>query len=155
MKPILLLIFLFLNCFDNYYSLNFQSLGKKERLQKFLEAVGAKENSCLASKEESLKILTEKYNMTINEKDINDNLRFIVGDCHPVILIPGIFSVRLKTQIDCKGLFNNEKDVFEKLQFFCLSNICPEPEIDKIQEYNLFLEIDGWLIWICKICGWK
>ena len=46
----------------------------------------------------------------IDKKDVTNNLRFIVGHCNPIILVPGIFSVKLMTQIDCKGLYENERD---------------------------------------------
>jgi len=127
-----LLSFLTIFCNDYKYA-DIKNMGREERINELLKAIGAIKNSCLESKQETYKILNEKYNISIKEKDINDNLRFIVGDCHPVILVPGIFSVRLRTQVDCKGLFENEKDVYQKLQFFCLSHICPNPNVKKIQ----------------------
>ena len=77
-----------------------QKMQKKE----FLYLVGAKENECLPSVENTVNILKEKYGITVEKNKVNKNMRFIAGNCNPVILIPGLFSVRLRAQIDCKNL---------------------------------------------------
>ena len=68
-------------------------------------------------------------------------MRFIAGNCNPVILIPGLFGVKLKTQIDCKNLFEKEKDFYKKLKFFCSSDVYPK--IDTVEELEFFLKLSG------------
>ena len=118
MKMIFLLLSLLTIYCNDYKYDDIKNMGREERINELLKAIGAIKNSCLESKQETSKILNEKYNISIKEKDINDNLRFIVGDCLPVILVPGIFSVRLRTQVDCKGLFENEKMFIKNYNFF-------------------------------------
>ena len=68
-------------------------------------------------------------------------MRFIAGNCNPVILIPGLFGVKLKTQIDCKNLFEKEKDFYKKLKFFCSSDVCQK--VDTVEELEFFLKLSG------------
>jgi len=91
--------------------------------------------SCLLSNEETTKLLKERYG--INENDPQDELRFIVGKCHPVILVPGMMATKLQVRIDCKGLYSEEKEIFKKVKFYCGKNICVYH--DNIEEHNLFI----------------
>ena len=122
--------------FKQFYQTN---LTDSERISLFLNTLGAKRESCLASVDDTIKILDKKYGIKADKTNITKNLRFIVGDCNPVIIIPGIFSVRLRVQIDCKGLYNNEMDVYSKLKFYCFFNLCLNPDkYDDVEEYELF-----------------
>ena len=91
--------------------------------------------SCLLSSEETTKILKEKYG--INENAPQDELKFIVGKCHPVILVPGMLSTKLQVRIDCKGLYSEEKEIFKKVKLYCGKAVCTYH--DKIEEHNLFI----------------
>jgi len=68
----LLLSLLTIYCNDYKYD-DIKNMGREERINKLLKAIGAIKNSCLESKQETSKILNEKYNISIKEKDINDN----------------------------------------------------------------------------------
>ena len=126
---------------NDFNEVNFQYLTSNERMKLLLNSIGAKEDSCLPSTDDTINILEKEYGIVVDKKSVSKNLRFIVGDCSPVVLIPGIFSVKLKVQIDCKGLYHNETDVYQKVKFFCSDYICPN--IEKIQEEDLFLILDG------------
>ena len=128
--------------FVEYFKGNYS---EKELAEKLLEQLQLNADSCLPSVENTIKILDEKYDIHIQAKDVTKNLRFIVGNCNPVILVPGIFSVKLMTQIDCKGLYKNEINNYEKLKFYCLSNICKnaDDDDDKPEEWRLFLKLSG------------
>ena len=144
MKYLFILYLLFrISCLEEnkFEKVNFQYLTSNERMKLLLDSIGAKEDSCLPSKNDTINILKEKYDIVIDIKSVTKNLRFIVGDCSPVVLIPGIFSVKLKAQIDCKGLYYNETDVYQKVKFFCSDYICPN--VEDIQEEDLFLKLDG------------
>ena len=120
-------------------------ISEEELAKKLLEELHLKSDSCLPSDEETIKILNEKYDIHIQKEEVTKNLRFIVGNCNPVVLIPGIFSVKLMTQIDCKGLYKNETNNYEKLKFYCLSEICKnaDDDDDKPEEWRLFLKLTG------------
>ena len=110
----------------------------------FMNLVGAEENECLPSEEDTIKILNKKYGIEIELSQVTKNLRFIAGNCNPIILVPGILSVRLRYRIDCENLINKEKDVYKKLKFFCrFDNICPSWLFwrTKIDENEFFLKI--------------
>lgn len=127
--------------FLEFYKENFT---EQELVKKFLKEVGIEKDSCLPNIKDTIKILSEKYNIHVSEKEVTDNLRFIAGNCNPVILVPGIFSVKLMTQIDCKGLYKNETDNYRRLKFYCLSEICKDADEDeRIEEYRLFLKLFG------------
>lgn len=98
------------------------------------------QSECLASQKE-----TEEFikNNNINYKGkIDNNLRFIAGKCNPIILIPGIYSTRLKVRINCKNLKNDETKMYQKIQFYCGSKICTNKD-DKDRNLNLWFNILG------------
>lgn len=129
---VLLVFFIFLQInslkIESLEDIDLNELEKNPELKSkiFMNLVGADENECLPSKEDTKKIMKEKYGIEIELSQITQNLRFIAGKCNPVILVPGILSVRLRYKIDCENLINKEKDIYKKLKFFCrFDNICP------------------------------
>lgn len=91
--------------------------------------------SCLVSEEETTKILEKKYD--IYGKEVKEEIRFIVGKCHPVLLIPGMLSTKLQVRINCKKLSNDEPDIFKKIRFYCGQEVCKfNPEYE---EHDLFI----------------
>ena len=127
MEKLYLIFFLFNFClsysspFIEYYK---QNLTEKEVKGLLLNSLNLPEYYCLASVEDTVKILDEKYDIHINKKDVTRNLRLILGDCVPIITVPGIFCVKLLSQIDCKRLYKNEINNYEKLKFFCYYEPC-------------------------------
>ena len=129
---IILILFLLSNINLKFINLNIGSLmnnrniSKENRQKNFRDLVGDEKDECLPSESETIKIFSEKYNIDIKNKKITKNLRFIAGNCNPVILVPGILSVALRAKIDCENLFSKEKDIYKKLKFFCrFDNVCP------------------------------
>ena len=51
------------------------------------------------------------------------NLRFILGHCNPVVMIPGMYSKRLMMQIDCKK-FKENRDNLINMKLFCGESVC-------------------------------
>ena len=72
--------------------------------------------SCLLSEQETTRLLKEKYDITNNQP--KEEIRFIMGKCHPVVLIPGMLSTKLQVRINCDKLYSEEKDIFKKVRFF-------------------------------------
>ena len=54
--------------------------------------LGSSSDSCLLSKDETTKILEKDYGIIDN--DPKEEMRFIVGKCHPVVLIPGMTATK-------------------------------------------------------------
>jgi hypothetical protein len=74
---------------------------------------------CLYDKLETKKFLIEKginYNW-------NDNIRFLLGKCNPVVMVPGLYSTRLMLQIDCKKFKENRENLIN-MKLFCGESIC-------------------------------
>ena len=59
------------------------------------------------SKSDAKEILKTKYGITNNSPD--KNLRFILGKCNPVLLIPGIYASKLLVEIQCKNIAQKER----------------------------------------------
>ena len=93
--------------------------------------------SCLVPNEETTRILKEKYG--IIENNPQDELRFIVGNCHPVVLIPGMLATKLQVRINCDRLYEEEKEIFKKIRFYCGENICTYPINNFNEEHDLFV----------------
>ena len=57
-------------------------------------------DECLVSKDDAKKILQEKYGISYSgTPDVN--LRFILGNCNPILFLPGIYATRLMITINC------------------------------------------------------
>ena len=137
MKIILLFLLVsFIN--PNFINLKIESLEELENMIKqeketksgektFKDKLGATEDKdgCLASEKDTIKIFKEKYNIDLQNKTITRNLRFIAGNCNPIILVSGVLSTALRVKIDCQNLYEKERDVYKKLKFYCqLDDVC-------------------------------
>ena len=93
-------------------------------------------DSCLLSKEKTKEILRKigQY----NDEEPSDEIRFIFGNCNPVILIPGMLSTKLQIKINCNKLLNEEVDIYKKMRFYCGSEACPYTDKEE-EEYNFFI----------------
>jgi len=74
---------------------------------------------CLYDRSEMRKLFKEKG---INYR-WDDNNRFLLGKCNPVLMIPGLYSTRLMMQIDCKK-FKEKKENLINMRLFCGESIC-------------------------------
>ena len=93
-------------------------------------------NECLVSESEAYQILKEKYNIDADYVKIDQNLRFILGKCNPVIYVPGLYASRMVATINCPVLkldFLN----FVKMRLFCGDTICKD-ETNENEEYVIF-----------------
>ena len=133
--------------FESYENIDFDEIEKNPELKNeiFMNLVGAEKDECLPSVEETIYIMKKKYGKEIDKTQVTKNLRFIAGKCNPVILVPGMLSVRSRVRINCDDLFEKEKDVYKKFKFFCrFDNICPPFNFwDKYDEKEIFLNIFG------------
>ena len=104
----------------------------KDQLKENLE----ESNDCLVSKEEARTILQEKYNINPDYIEIDQNIRFILGKCNPILYIPGLYASRMLATINCPVL---KKDFlhFVKMRLFCGNTICAD-ESNEYEEYVIF-----------------
>ena len=97
-------------------------------------------DKCLIDKKEAKKIL--KYKYKINNLKIDNNLRFKLGKCNPVLLVPGLFATKLVAEFNCKGLADEEKDTtLKEIRLYCGDTICSNEE-NTNEEYPLLFVID-------------
>ena len=147
----LLLLFLFLFQvksikYESYEDISLEELEKNPELKTkiFMDLIGAEKDECLPSLDDTIKVLKEKYGIEIEKDKITDNLRFIAGKCNPVILVPGMLSVRTRFKIDCDNLKEKERDIYKKMKFFCrFDNVCPSFYFKQYHENDLFLNLWG------------
>ena len=96
-------------------------------------------NDCLVSESEAYKILKEKYNLNPDYIKIDQNIRFILGKCNPIIYIPGLYASRMLATINCPVLKNDFLH-FVKMRLFCGDTICKD-ETNENEEYVIFPSI--------------
>ena len=94
-------------------------------------------DECLVSKSDAKTLLKEKYGITNSSPD--NNLRFILGKCNPVVLIPGIYASKLLVEVQCKNLAEKERDTtLKEIRIFCGDTICSDESVEK-EEHPLFI----------------
>ena len=96
-------------------------------------------NECLVSKSDATRILSQSYGISNSSPD--ENLRFILGKCNPVLLIPGIYATKLVVELKCKNIATEErKTTFKNLRLYCGDTLCPNESTLK-EEHPLFLAL--------------
>ena len=93
-------------------------------------------NDCLVSKSEARTILQEKYNINPDYIYIDENIRFILGKCNPVLYIPGLYASRMVATINCP-VFKKDFLNFVKMRLFCGDTVCAD-ETNEYEEYVIF-----------------
>ena len=94
-------------------------------------------NECLMGYYDAVKTLEQSYGISNAYPD--ENLRFILGTCNPVLLIPGIYATKLVVEFECKNIASEEKTTtLKNLRVYCGDTICNDETKDK-EEHPLFL----------------
>ena len=97
------------------------------------------EEGCLLSKKASIEILSSEYG--IDNQNPDENLRFILGKCSPVLLVPGVYSTKLKVEFNCKGLAKEEKDTtLKNIRLYCGYDVCRD-ESKTSEEHPLLFSL--------------
>ena len=125
-----------------------QELINKPEFQEYLEEKELEESElkglfdgdeCLMPKKDAIKVLQESYGLTVSDPD--ENLRFILGKCNPVLLIPGIYSTKLKVELQCKNIATEEKyTTLRDIRLYCGNTICQD-ETKEREEHAIFMGI--------------
>ena len=98
-------------------------------------------NDSLVSKSSVYEFLRDNNRYDILDPD--NNLRFILGKCSPVLLVPGLFATKLVVELNCKGLATEEKDTtLKEIRLYCENTVCKDEE--KIsEEHSLIFSGEG------------
>lgn len=129
---------LFLTLLFSIYSIQIEEYNKTE--VNIEDIIDLKSSKCLPTDEETNKFIKDNK---INYKGkIDDNVKFIAGDCSPIILVPGIYSTRLKVKLNCKNLKRDEVSLYEQIKFYCGDYICTS-KLDQEENRNLWFNIGG------------
>ena len=153
--PFLFLIFLYqINAIEesnssNDYINSFEELEDLIKTPRFAEYIADKEreevelqglfsgNECLMEYYEAINTLQKSYGISNTNPD--NNLRFILGKCNPVLLIPGIYATKLIVELECKNIATEEKSTtLKNLRVYCGNSLCKN-ETKVKEEHSLFL----------------
>ena len=92
-------------------------------------------DECLISKSDAKEILKT---LSISNT-VDDNMRFILGKCSPVLLIPGIYATKLMVEVQCKNIALYERTTtLKEIRIFCGDTICYN-EYTEREEHPLFV----------------
>ena len=114
---------------------DFQNLNIEKEINEKLKGLFDTEE-CLPSKSEAKEILLKDYGISL-DKNPDENLRFTIGKCNPVLFVPGIYATKLIGTIYCKGL-KEEKDIYKEMRVFCGDSVCKG---DTIEEHPFFVAL--------------
>ena len=82
-------------------------------------------DECLIPSKEAEKILYDSYGVTDSSPD--ENIRFILGKCNPVLLIPGIYGTKLVVELNCKGISTYERrTTLKNIRLYCGDTVCAD-----------------------------
>ena len=96
-------------------------------------------DQCLISKDEAKKLLKDIYDTST--VTVDKNVRFILGKCNPVLLIPGIYATKLVVEIKCRDLYFFEQNTtYKRMRFFCGDLVC-EDKLTEREEHPLFISL--------------
>ena len=104
---------------------------------------------CIPSTDEMKKYFEDNDDLEYKEEyDKDKKIKFIAGKCNPIALIPGIYSTKLKVRIKCKNLYREEKDLYDKIKFYCGDNICKNTKSNN-QFWDLWFNVgkDGFSLY--------
>lgn len=98
---------------------------------------------CLPTNSE-MKDFIDKNNINYNGgTNYDKKVKFIAGDCNPVVLIPGIYSTKLKVKINCKNIIRDEKSLYEKIKFYCPADDVCKSNLDTDENRYLWFNLAG------------
>jgi len=96
-------------------------------------------DDCLMPKKDAEKVLSQSYK--ISKKNPDENLRFILGKCNPVLMIPGIYATKMMVELQCKNIASHERSTtLKNLRLFCGKSLCPD-ETKIREEHPLFMAL--------------
>ena len=139
-----IIFFIFLILLNSSFGLKnekipFEELKEKDFIKSLKENL--EKDECLATQYEARRFIEENnidYKGDI--EDIDKNVKFIAGTCNPIVLIPGIYSTKLKVQINCRNIKRNENLLYQKIKFYCAKYVCSS-ESDNEENRDLWFNL--------------
>ena len=123
----------------NSYSSSLSDVVVNYAVEVYNEQRKNQNQECLLPNHTAVGIL--KSNYSINNPNPDDNLRFIIGKCSPVLLVPGIYATKLVVELNCKGLSKYERDTtLKEIRLYCGYSICKD-ESNESEEHSLLLSL--------------
>lgn len=96
-------------------------------------------DECLMPSKEAKNILKSTYGKSISSP--TKELRFILGKCNPVLMIPGIYASKLLVELNCKKLAQFERETtFKEIRLYCGDSVCKD-ESKESEEHPLFVAL--------------
>ena len=103
----------------------------------FTDAIKLLESTMTADKCKATLVDLEKIYSKAEIGQLNkhqrERLKFIHGNCNPVLLVPGLMATRLNLKISCKEFLKDEKEVLE------MKTHCPDINICKNESVQRFV----------------
>ena len=94
-------------------------------------------DECLLSTSEAKSILEEDYGISNISPD--NRIKFILGKCSPVLLVPGIYASKLLVELQCKNIAEKERTTtLKEIRIFCGDTICEDESVER-EEHPLFI----------------
>ena len=94
-------------------------------------------DECLVSTNDAKNLLKSDYGITNNSPD--KRIKFILGRCSPVLLIPGIYASKLLVEVQCKNIAQYERTTtLKEIRLFCGDTLCENESVDS-EEHPLFI----------------
>ena len=95
-------------------------------------------DECLLSKSNAKDFLKANG---ISVNTIDSNVRFILGNCNPVLLVPGIYGTKLFVELQCRNIAEKERyTTLKEIRVFCGDSICADESVER-EEHPLFIAI--------------
>lgn len=111
------ILFITINC------LQYEEIDKEgDFLDSLDERLGSGECS---PTESEVKQMIKDNNITY-DGEIDRNVKFIAGTCSPIVLVPGIYSTKLKVKLNCKNIKRDEESLYQKIKFYCNKFVCSD-----------------------------
>lgn len=109
--------FLFLYCIS---CLDYEEFKGEDMIDSLSNNLGASE--CSPVEPDVKKYIEDNH---INyDGPIDARIKFIAGKCNPIVLIPGIYSTKLKVRLNCRNIKRSENSLYQKIKFYCNKYVC-------------------------------
>lgn len=97
-------------------------------------------NECLLPTKDAKSILEKDYGVQVTP---DKRQRFILGQCYPVIFVPGIFANRLSVTVNCKKIKADEPNRMKEIRVFCGNSVV---EMNQRKIKNMFFSLLFWVL---------
>ena len=117
-------------------SLDYEEFKGEDMINSLNNNLGASE--CSPVESDVKKYIADNH---INyEGPIDARIKFIAGTCNPIVLIPGIYSTKLKVRLNCRNIKRSENSLYQKIKFYCNKYVCSN-DLDDNENRDLWFNL--------------